>query len=323
MSTNSVKAAYDHIAAGRPAEAVALLEKAGGGGDATAWAELATWYLRGDLIRRDLFLARAALRRAVTVGHVDAALLEVALVANGTGGAEDWPMAVNLLRKAAENDPVAARQRALLSEMLIDDRGYPMAAPTPEILSNTPFVARYSKSFSQAECLHVAGIVHGDLQPGVVVDPKTGRHIQHPIRNSYGATIGPAQEDLVVSALNRRLATLTNTELSNGEPLQVLRYSPGQQYHLHSDALSGMANQRSTTAITYLNEGFSGGETDFPEIGVRVQPRAGDTLVFHNVLADGTADRRVRHAGLPVTNGVKWIATRWIRIAAYDPWTSG
>jgi len=94
-----------------------------------------------------------------------------------------------------------------------------------------------------------------------------------------------------------------------------------QQYRLHSDALPGVANQRRVTAITYLNDGFEGGETDFPAIGLRVRPVAGDVLLFHSILSGGGADPRARHAGLPVTRGVKWVATRWIRGAPYDPWS--
>jgi prolyl 4-hydroxylase len=44
-------------------------------------------------------------------------------------------------------------------------------------------------------------------------------------------------------------------------------------------------------------------------------------LMFENVAADGRPDRRSRHAGRPVLSGTKWLATRWIRSAPYDPWT--
>lgn len=50
-------------------------------------------------------------------------------------------------------------------------------------------------------------------------------------------------------------------------------------------------------------------------------PRGGDALLFVNTLADGLPDPGSRHAGLPVTHGAKWLATRWIRRAAIDPWT--
>lgn len=320
MSSDPVKAAYDHAAAGRRSTAAAVLEAAGEQGNALALAELAAWYLRGDPIPRDLVRARAVLRRTVAIGHVDAALREIALTANGTGGASDWPGAIALLRQAAANDPLAAQHLALLGEMRLDDRGYPLALATAETLSVRPLIRRFTDALTPAERQHLATVAHPDLAPAVVVDPQSGRNVANPIRSSHGAAIGPAQEDLVVAALNRRIAAMTDTPLDHGEPLQILRYAPGQQYRLHSDALAGATNQRTVTAIAYLNDGFGGGETDFPAIGVRVRPRAGDVLIFHNALPDGRMDPSARHAGLPVTSGVKWIATRWIRAERYDPW---
>ena len=132
--------------------------------------------------------------------------------------------------------------------------------------------------------------------------------------------IGPTAEDLVVRAINARIAAFSGTPIDNGEPLAVLRYNPGQEYKLHSDALPQGEDQRSHTVILYLNEGFVGGETDFPAIGLRVRPKAGMALSFTNILGDGSPDPLARHAGLPVTQGSKWIATRWIRRRRYDPW---
>jgi prolyl 4-hydroxylase len=73
------------------------------------------------------------------------------------------------------------------------------------------------------------------------------------------------------------------------------------------------------TVIVYLNEGFDGGETDFPELGIRTLGGKGDALIFRNASPAGEADLRTRHAGLPVTQGVKWIASRWIRQRPYAP----
>lgn len=320
MSSESIRSARDHAIAGRPGDAIAILEAAGERGDSVALAELATWYLRGDIIPRDLVRARTALRGAVAIGHVDAALREIAFTANGTGGPSDWPAAMSLLRRAATDDPLAAQHLALIEAMTLDDAGYTASLPPAETLSEDPRILRFAGALSEAERMHVAGVANPDLQPAVVVDPGSGRNVAHPIRNSFGTAIGPVQEDLVIAALNRRIAAITGTALDNGEPLQVLRYSPGQQYRLHSDALPGVTNQRTVTAIAYLNDGFGGGETDFPAIGMRVRPRAGDLLVFHNTLPDGRMHPGARHAGLPVSRGVKWIATRWIRAHRYDPW---
>ncbi|NIJ31361.1 prolyl 4-hydroxylase [Sphingomonas insulae] len=308
--------------AGHGPAAVALLEDAGRRGNSTAFAELAAWLLRGDIIPRDVSRARSTLRQAVEIGHVDAALLEVALTANGTGAPADWRGAFSLLAVAARNDPVAAQQLALVRAMKLDDAGYPSTAFDIEVLSAEPYIAVCRGALSAQESLHLAAIANPLLEPSVVVDPVTRRPVAHPVRSSFNATIGPAQETLPIAAFSRRLEVLTNTPLGNGEPLQILRYTVGQEYKLHSDAIPGEPNQRTVTAITYMNDGYDGGETYFPSQQIVVTPRAGDILIFHNTTADGVADPRSRHAGLPVTKGVKWIATKWLRNSRYNPWDS-
>ena len=98
------------------------------------------------------------------------------------------------------------------------------------------------------------------------------------------------------------------------------RYAPGQQYRPHLDTLPNADNQRIRTAILYLNANYQGGETAFPLLGFTVAPCVGDLLVFDNVDASGLPDPRSRHAGLPVTGGTKWVATRWIRARPVSPW---
>ena len=133
----------------------------------------------------------------------------------------------------------------------------------------------------------------------------------------------PHDEDLVLQAINRRLAQASGTGVGHAEALFVMRYTPGQEYKPHLDALAGLRQQRAWTAITYLNEGYEGGETVFPELSISIRGRIGDVLIFSNVHADGSADPRVRHGGLPVTRGEKWIATRWIRQGPHDPYDTG
>lgn len=313
--------AREHLAHGRTQQAMAALDAAIRAGDAAAAYEVAIWYLRGDFIPRDLSRARAYLRRAVEIGHADSALLEVALVATGSGDLPDWRRALALLRVAATADPVAAHHLALIEAMQLDDDGNPAQAIHPEVLSGSPYIARFPRVLSGDECEHIAQIANPTMAPSLVVDPATGRNVAHPIRSSDGTVIGPTRETLVIGAINRRIARLTGTHVEQGEPLSILRYAPGQQYRPHFDSLPATRNQRTMTAITYLNDGFTGGETRFDRVDITVRPGAGDLLLFQNVTADGRPDQATRHAGLPVRSGVKWIATRWIREHRYDPWT--
>lgn len=308
------------VRTGQVREAADLLASAGDEGDSSALFELAIWRLAGTPIPRDLASARSLLRRAVSIGHVDAALIEVALTANGSGGPTDWRSARELLERAAATDTVAGGHLALLRKMAIDADGLPQMLPAPKTLNAAPLVQCFEALCTADECRHVAETAVGQLAPATVFDPASGRMVAHPIRSSDNAAIGPTQESLVIQAINRRIAAATRTEVTQGEPLTVLRYGPGQQYRLHLDTLPAVSNQRVCTAILYLNDSYAGGETIFPELGVTIRARTGDLLIFANVDRNGAPEPRSRHAGLPVTAGTKWIATRWIRAQPITAW---
>lgn len=320
MSAPSVEQALRLAQGGRAAEAETMLTAAGERGDAAAWMQLAVWRLIGEPLPRDVPLARKLLRKAVGIGHVDAALMEIALTANGSGAKPDWSRALALLRTAARADPVAAQQLGLVSAMTLDARGDPVRLPPATSLAERPAVTLVRGFLSQRECEHIAGAGNAVLQPASVVDPATGRQIAHPIRTSYEGQIGPAREDLVIQAINRRIAALSGTNVAQGEPLTVLRYTAGQEYRLHNDAIPGEPNQRLRTVLLYLNQGYRGGETEFPDLNLRIRGEPGDALMFDNLDTDGRPLPQARHAGRPIVDGVKWLATRWIRARPLDLW---
>lgn len=291
-----------------------------GHGSADSLLESAIQHLVGSAVPRDLRKARALLREAAAQGQQDAATMEIALVANGSGATSDWGQALRLLELLASRNAAAARQMALLQRMSLRDDGMPATLGVPERLCESPEIRRYRSFACAEECAHLAAAAQDLLAPAMVAHPVTGALIAHPIRTSDTAVLGPTREDLVVQALLRRIAAASGTRTEQGEPLNVLRYAPGQQYRLHSDALPQTRNQRILTALLYLNDGYAGGGTAFPDLELEVAPRAGDLLLFANTLPNGRPDPVARHAGLPVTQGTKWVATRWIRADRYDVW---
>lgn len=306
---------------GRTAEAVALNTRAVTGGDADALFQRAMWTIIGQAIPRDLPAARRLLHDAARRGHSEARLIEITLAANGTGSPPDWAGALALLDAAvAAGDPHVRSLQQLLAAMTLTGDGAPNQPPSPEPLTDDGVVARVPGLLSAAECAHIATSAHDLLSPALVADPRTGQMVPHPIRTSDHAVIGPLREDVVIRALNQRLAAVSDTPLGAGEALTVLRYRPGQQFRLHSDVLPGTRNQRVTTVLVYLNEDFTGGETVFPDYGLSIRPRRGDAVIFRNTDAHGRPLPKARHAGAPVVSGTKWLATRWIRARAYDPW---
>ena len=276
--------------------------------------------LVGRSVPRDLADARYWMRKAADLGHADAAHIEIALCANGTGAPADWGDAFHRLTNLPSADPQAQRALQLLDRMAIDEEGHPSVLPVGEVVSDTPNVRVFRQFLTTDECAHIAMSVQDILEPASVVDPKTGKAIRHPIRISSDAVVGPTREDLVIRAINHRIAAITGTRVEQGEPLTILNYGQGQEYRPHFDSIPGESNQRITTVILYLNDNYQGGETHFLHNGLRLKGGFGDAIVFSNVLPDGRPDPRTQHAGLPVTAGVKWIATRWIRHSDHDIW---
>jgi prolyl 4-hydroxylase len=297
--------------------AAGLLQQAERTGDSLAARQLAIWCLTGQQVRRDLAASRALFERAATLGDAYSAAVTRAFVAGGVGGPADWPRAIKLLRDAAASDEQASVQLRLIEAMELSPTGEPSGNLGSETLCDTPQIKRFPDLFTAAECAYLIETAAPLLRPSVVVDPHSGRQVPNPIRTSSAAGFPFTDENPAIHALNRRLAAASGTDVRAGEPLQVLRYAPGEQYHEHCDALPNVSppQQRILTFLVYLDEDYDGGETSFPTVGIKVRGRSGDGLLFRNALPDGMLDPRAIHAGLPVTRGVKHLASRWIRAA--------
>ena len=303
-------------ARGRMTEAVALVGQAADAGDPEAMFALANWRIFAIHGRPDLAEAHRLLDGAAAAGHLEARLLKANLLASGTGAPADEAAANALLREAASESPDAREQLELLDAM----EGRPPVSPaTGEVLSPEPHVRAVRGLLAEAECAYLMRRSERHLRPSFINDPLSGRPIPHPTRTSFGMNFGPTLEDLAVRAINRRLAAVTGTDVACGEPLQILRYAPGQEYRPHMDALPGVTNQRCWTVLVYLNAEFEGGATVFEQLDLTFRGAPGDALIFTSLDASGRPDLRTRHAGLPVTSGAKWLATRWIRQAPVDP----
>lgn len=90
-------------------------------------------------------------------------------------------------------------------------------------------------------------------------------------------------------------------QLAGGNPrLRVYRYVPGEHHSTHWDTVVELGNNVSSriTLVFYLNDDFTGGETEFPELDKRIVPKRGMALLFQH---------RVLHAALTPTAGVKYV----------------
>lgn len=275
-----------------------------------------TW--TGHMLPQDPKRGRVLFEYAASAGHTQANLLVTNLLASGVAGPRDWPAALERLAVEGRQLPGRRAPLALVQAMALDGNGDPMAVPGAERLSEQPDLRLFRGLITPAECDYLMRVADPLFQPSMVYNNE-GEEVRDTIRTSEGAGIYWLAEDAAIHALNRRIAKATGTNYEQGEPLQVLRYSPGQEYRPHFDYLQGSDNPRPWTALIYLNEDYEGGATRFVQTGHEVRGRTGDVLVFGNSDGSGARDPLAQHAGMPVTSGVKYLATRWIRERRHIP----
>jgi prolyl 4-hydroxylase len=301
----------------RSREAVPVIARFASAGQPDALYALAGFFWCGDPVPQDLPRGRELIRRAAAAGHKLAAIAYTNLLGNGVAGPRDWPEARARLRREAATDPARARSLALLGTMKLTEDGEPIELPAARKLSESPAVSLFPGAFTDAECDYLVDIAMPALRPSLVGDG-AGWEVRRDVRTSEDMTIFWLMEDPAVHALNRRLAALSGTLPEQAEALLVLRYRQGQEYRPHVD-WDGGENGRILTVLVYLNEDYEGGETLFVKTGLRVKGRKGDALVFRSTTADCAFDPMSEHAGLPVTGGVKYLASRWVHARRYEP----
>ena len=307
--------AFSLARSGRIAEGMAILHELAEAGEPEALFTLAETIWVGGPVQQDHARGRALFRRASDAGHQLAAKVTTNLLASGIAGPRDWPGALARLAGEAGIDPQRGRILSLVERMHIDDVGDPAHGPPGDRLSDAPLATLFRGALTEEECDFLLEIAEPAYRPSLVGDG-SGGEIRKQVRTSDGSTIHWLIEDPATHALNRRLALLSGTDADQGEALQMLRYRPGQQYHPHVD-WDGGDNGRIMTALVYLNEDYDGGETLFVKTGLKVKGGKGDVLVFRSETEDGRCDLLSEHAGLPVTSGVKYLGSRWIRQRRY------
>lgn len=176
-------------------------------------------------------------------------------------------------------------------------------------------------------CDYVIAMSAPVLTRGKVVDQAGGESVSGERTNTV-MNFGLADSDVLLELINNRIADAAGMPPENAEGLGVLHYNPGERYAPHVDYIPDTPQnaahlaergQRVRTLLVYLNEGFEGGATEFPRLGLSLKPPRGGALVFDSVKADGLADPMTLHTGAPPTSGEKWLISKWFRTKALRP----
>jgi prolyl 4-hydroxylase len=170
---------------------------------------------------------------------------------------------------------------------------------------------------------HLPAALKSDFSRAGVYGVTSSDEHQQAIRDC-GQFICPLpQTDVIFASFERQVAATTGQRLIHAEPLVILRYQPGEQFKWHCDFISSthqqaqeelkMFGQRVYTSISYLNDDFTGGETEFKFWQRQIKPQQGMVLSFSNINEQGQVDKNSTHRGCPVLAGTKFVATSWYR----------
>jgi prolyl 4-hydroxylase len=179
---------------------------------------------------------------------------------------------------------------------------------------------------SLSECEQLIGLARPKLEKSTTTDPSTGLNREFERRTSRSAKFEPCESPLI-SCIENRLANLAGIDVDNAEGLQVSHYALGEEYAPHFDFFPlGSASitdtvkkhgQRIATFLVYLNKVEDGGETVFPDLAFTVSAKQGGAVFFSYFDEYNNPDLRTLHAGAPILDGEKWIATLWWRERRY------
>lgn len=115
------------------------------------------------------------------------------------------------------------------------------------------------------------------------------------------------QIDRHLALYNQRVRlTIPVPSRPNIEDLRIKRYRAGadEQFQPHFDSIDAVAN-RYLVFLWYLNDVADGGETEFCDLGLKVQARAGRLLMFPPYWL-------FQHAGLPPRSNDKYILSTYL-----------
>ena len=308
-------------------------------------AELGSRLLGGESGRSQQQRGAELIADAARLGNGEAAALLAMMAGAGVFRRQNWDHALDHLQHAAELGwKQAQAQLALLStdrelatqasaaipphtaiwnqlRRSIDLAAW-ITAPPRQSLCDAPRIRKIEHFIPAGVCNWMIMRGRSKLQRARVYAADGGAQIDDARTNSE-TDFNIVESDIVLLLLRTRIAKVLSLPPAVMELTKVLHYSTGQTFAPHYDyidpAAAGFAEeldvrgQRIATFLIYLNDDYQGGETDFPKLGLRYKGRKGDALLFANVDTTQQPDPRTLHAGLPPTQGEKWLLSQWLR----------
>jgi hypothetical protein len=164
-----------------------------------------------------------------------------------------------------------------------------------------PLMWTVDDALTPARCAEYIAKFDASTPEQAPVITAAGVEVDLAVRSNLRVMWDDEAEANALVALVRPPPTWKTQRLAGGNPrLRLYRYEPGEQHSTHWDTVVELADGIASriTLVFYLNDDFTGGETEFPELKKRITPKRGSACLFQH---------RVLHAALTPTTGVKYV----------------
>ena len=201
-----------------------------------------------------------------------------------------------------------------------------------QTLAKIPFpLLKMSEALSPSVCEELIRRAdqEGLWKNSTVVGGSLHQVVMNNIRTSATATFNLPhhEDDELLYGIRSWAAQQLNLPTDVVEPLQIARYTRGQEYKRHFDWRSANFNgiwifgQRVATILVYLNTlpPGAGGETEFNQANVQVRPVVGTAAIWPNVEMTGRPNEATSHQAKPVVqDGItKYALNIWLTNKPY------
>src|SRR5690606_28424587 len=188
---------------------------------------------------------------------------------------------LQVLAGRPDTDPAPDRSWNALADAV--DLAAWRAPPAGVTLHERPAVRCYAEFIPDVACGWLIERARSRLKRALIYDPAHGRDVADRMRTNSAAGFDLMDADVVQILIQHRMAAAVGLPVHNMEGPTVLHYKPGEEITEHFDFVNPRIpnyedeirrrGERIITFLVYLNDDYGGGETEFPQLGVRHKGR--------------------------------------------------